>query len=854
MVNPWPFAGRTEVVARIGSVEGGLVVAGPPGVGKSRLIARAVRGLPGVAWVRGSEAVRRIPLGAFAPLLPAAQPPADGPLRWAAATITAPVLVADDAHLLDPASAALVHRIAANGRTRVIATVRADVEPPDPVLALWKDDLLPRMDLAPLSPRESADLLAAGLDGPVEPATAALLCRAAQGNPLHLTELTLSRRLARVRGEWRWHGPEPVPGALGELVAERIAGLREAERTALELVAYGEPVGAGLLAGMTGGRVALERLIERRLVVVRREGRRIQVRLAHPLYGEVARARCAAPLARQRAGALAEAVTALGSKRREDVLKVALWRLDGGVPGDPALLLAACDLARSMRDLDLAERLARAAVDAGAVRALPKLGAVLAGRDRHQEAEEIYAAAWERDLDDSTRADCGLMRALNLVWGIGRIDQARALLREIPLPAGDVATHQSVMAMRASLESAAGDVRAARALLARARELGPLGPRALRGNGTTEAAILLGEGRATACLAMVDATLAVLAEEPDARPGLSSALADTAVQAALLTGDLDAAERLTREGAEPGAGFGPWQRPPPQFGSRRAQILRLRGRVADAVDASADAVSNLPPRGLLAGQCLSELAHAHALLGDARAATDTLELAERITLPIGPHVVFPLRAARVWTLAARGDVPGAIAAALRLAESTLRCYAPFALHDVVRLGHGELVAERLAALEVDGPLAALFVRHAAATTGRDLDAVSAAFEELGMLLHAAEAAAQAAARHRDAGARRAARTSATRAGALARRCQGARTPALAGLELPELTPRQRQIAELAAQGLTNREIAERLVVSVRTVANTLCAVYDRTGVNDRTALAELLGTAAGATARPPLAT
>ncbi|MEV2272541.1 helix-turn-helix transcriptional regulator [Nonomuraea africana] len=41
-----------------------------------------------------------------------------------------------------------------------------------------------------------------------------------------------------------------------------------------------------------------------------------------------------------------------------------------------------------------------------------------------------------------------------------------------------------------------------------------------------------------------------------------------------------------------------------------------------------------------------------------------------------------------------------------------------------------------------------------------------------------------------------------------------------GLSLPGLTKRQSEIAVLAAQGLTNREIAERLVVSIRTVANT----------------------------------
>ncbi|WP_308163936.1 helix-turn-helix transcriptional regulator [Nonomuraea sediminis] len=118
--------------------------------------------------------------------------------------------------------------------------------------------------------------------------------------------------------------------------------------------------------------------------------------------------------------------------------------------------------------------------------------------------------------------------------------------------------------------------------------------------------------------------------------------------------------------------------------------------------------------------------------------------------------------------------------------------------------------------------------------------MSTDFEELGLILYAAEASAQAARLHRKAGRTREARAAETRALRLAGRCQGARTPALAGLEPVTLTPRQREIALLAVQGLTNKEIAERLFVSRRTVANTLVAVYERTGVNDRAALAGLL--------------
>ncbi|MER7188378.1 helix-turn-helix transcriptional regulator, partial [Streptomyces hyaluromycini] len=101
------------------------------------------------------------------------------------------------------------------------------------------------------------------------------------------------------------------------------------------------------------------------------------------------------------------------------------------------------------------------------------------------------------------------------------------------------------------------------------------------------------------------------------------------------------------------------------------------------------------------------------------------------------------------------------------------------------------------------------------------------------LLFAAEAHAQAVRAHRDP---RAARVSRTRAVALARRCQGARPPALAGLVLGELTARQRQIVTLAASGLSNRQIAEQLTLSVRTVGNHLYSAYTRLGASDRAAL------------------
>ncbi len=56
----------------------------------------------------------------------------------------------------------------------------------------------------------------------------------------------------------------------------------------------------------------------------------------------------------------------------------------------------------------------------------------------------------------------------------------------------------------------------------------------------------------------------------------------------------------------------------------------------------------------------------------------------------------------------------------------------------------------------------------------------------------------------------------------------------------QLTPAERRVAELAASGMTNREIAASLVLSTRTVESTLSAVYRKLGTKSRPALAKLL--------------
>ncbi len=105
----------------------------------------------------------------------------------------------------------------------------------------------------------------------------------------------------------------------------------------------------------------------------------------------------------------------------------------------------------------------------------------------------------------------------------------------------------------------------------------------------------------------------------------------------------------------------------------------------------------------------------------------------------------------------------------------------------------------------------------------------------------ARAAAQAAAAHTRQDRRGSAQAAATCAHRLAQACEGARTPALATLAAPlPLTGREREAVTLAAGGLSNRQIADRLVVSVRTVEGHLYRACAKLGASDRAELAALL--------------
>ena len=59
-------------------------------------------------------------------------------------------------------------------------------------------------------------------------------------------------------------------------------------------------------------------------------------------------------------------------------------------------------------------------------------------------------------------------------------------------------------------------------------------------------------------------------------------------------------------------------------------------------------------------------------------------------------------------------------------------------------------------------------------------------------------------------------------------------PTQAARHTPSLSSREREVLELVTQGLSNKEIGQRLFLSLRTVENHLAATYSKLGVRSRT--------------------
>lgn len=232
--------------------------------------------------------------------------------------------------------------------------------------------------------------------------------------------------------------------------------------------------------------------------------------------------------------------------------------------------------------------------------------------------------------------------------------------------------------------------------------------------------------------------------------------------------------------------------------------------------------------------------------GDHAGAAEALARAEDAFSMRSAMYAPELELARAWTHAARRDLPGAIASARAAVGAAERSgqlgVAVTALLDAVRLGDTRAadVAERIAA-RLDARLPALVARYARALADADAGALEQLAEEFaghGALLAAADAAAQASVRYASTGSGTAELRTRNAAAGWAGECGSPVTPALERALAPlPLTERERGVAVLVAEGLSNKAIAQRLCVSVRTVEGHIYRSCTKLGVADRVGLA-----------------
>lgn len=851
----WPLTGRDgeidtiDVALRGG---GGVLIAGPAGVGKTRLAREVLARHGGAArWVRASGSARTVPLGAFVPLLGwggEGPEPASLLVRAHAALRAEPgaLLGVDDAHQLDDLSATLLQQAAAEGSARMVVTLRTGEPAPAAVTALWKDGLLVRIDLSPLSAEETGGLVGAVLGGRLERDSASRLHHLTSGNPLWLRHLVQSeRRAGRFEGAvgvWRWEGSPQLDPALTMLLDAQLGALPADVATVLELLAVGEPLDARILADLAGAG-AVDEAAARGLVSVSVDGAGASARLAHPLYGEALLGAGGALRARRRRGQLVDALLE-AEPDGGDVLRLAVLALDSDLPPDPKLLARGAKAAADFADLALAERLARAACDAGAgFETRLMLANLMAWQFRRTDADHQFALAAEEALTEADRVRLAFCRWIDLWIGEHTVEADAVVsdaARESPWARSNLLAVHAMQS--AHLNRLAECSREARSVLDAPDRM--IQAEAYAAWVSTAVAAVQGRLDDARTLSRVARDAAACSPEtvsidPNVRywDVVGLALAGLPAELGEFVAESDAALTGTTFRAVFRPIFQGWH-------------ALTAGRVGEAAALLGEFRVHIPGHGG-GWTCLLEsvLGIARGMAGDGAGAAEAVRRAAEFR-HFGVRVHEPLLAlARAWASAADGAVDMAVREARQAASAAAESeqYAVEVLARQAAVGFGDRAQspalERLAR-RVDGPRAPLAVAHARAWQRSDPAALLRAAEDLaaaGLLLPAAEAAAQAAvlAEPSDPIAGVATR----RASELAARCPGARTPALVAAARPlSITAREREVATLAAT-LTNREIAERLGVSVRTVEGHVYRGCAKLGLPDRAALAAYVGAA-----------
>jgi DNA-binding CsgD family transcriptional regulator len=863
----WPFVGRTieaaAVVEALAEDDVNIIlICGPAGVGKSRLAEECFERAPFADDRRGrcvaNPTLRSIPFGAIAHLLTQTAVDVASSSGAAVAMFSAvrqalgrePFLIyVDDVQYLDDPSTALLVQLLHVRAIRLLATQRSGSELPDGLSNLLRSESLIRVDLGPLDRKDTADLTRKVLGGELTSSLEMALWESSQGNALYLRELVRgalgSGQIVRKYGIWAAEGELNGTRLLLDLVTERLGGLGERTLELAETLALCEPIGLGLIEAQGfGDEIAeLERV---GIAKTTRHGMRLEVRLSHPLFGDSLRANLPESARRRILRYQATALEALGMRRRGDDLLCVLWRLDAGLVSDREALVRATNSAVAGKDHPLTIRLARAAIAAGAgFEAIAPLAEAYYEQGQFAEAFALGCQAME-----TATADDQLVRlAINVhrvqLWGL---DDARSAIDTL------TATQQRIShpVMRQVLEAVKSSVYtfsyqpqlALEVVETVSSDISSVRLSA----GVGEAAALAQLGRTTEAVSVATTNYEYELARQESTDPVCAALylvtrAYSLVDDGQLTEGLIAASQAhTALVSHAQLIDRVWA----SLAAARAELIC--GHLDNAQRWAHEALATAEQSNVVHGQrlALTVLAACAGQMNRSDEAAQHLVRLEAIWMTegfLGDEVVV----GRAWALHCAGERERArfeiTAGADRAMRRGALAIESFLRYEAARLGVGD--DRRMTALAAlcQGALVKARAMHVSGLVRRDpvlLESASLAFAKIGVDLGAAEAARTAARLYR---ARQAA-ASALRLDRLADeyglRCPNADTPGLHTTESTvRLTDREQDVAALVATGLSSKDVASRLFLSVRTVDNHLRHIYTKLNITARSELVAL---------------
>ncbi|MDQ4504326.1 LuxR C-terminal-related transcriptional regulator [Sinomonas sp. ASV322] len=842
-----------------------VLLLGETGVGKSALVAAVREELSDYAEtfeIHGSPSLQRVPYGVLAPFLGGL------PTQQAGSRIAvlrafwrrveelrnesegSLILVIDDAHSIDALSAEVIAELVGAGWAQALVTSPDGALLPPPLMQLWIDGGAERLDLEPFTEAEATSFLEATLGSRVLPSTARRLWRDSQGNPLLLRCLMDEARragaLIEQRGTWVLASELERRGdGLVGLVRDQLQRLSSEEREALMLVAVAQPAALGLVEGQFGADV-VRSLVAKRLVQPP-TGADGSLRLRHVVYGDaiyqlipLSRSLWLQQLATEhRARQLATA---------DGLLCAVSWALGCGLQLDDTTYLRAAQLAARLGENSLALRAVdevrspEHAADARLVR-----GLVAYSRNHHADAVELLEPTRELDAE-------GVL-ASGLLWLYSRDtlghphDEIARDIRRLAAEGGggpwDLLrlVYLSLTGDYAGLEVGLAAWRGAEATERSAVERGVAA--------ALEAEVLACRGLLLE--SMTDAARAIELLAPTEFTGcLSEFAALRYVYAGVTAGQWDAVESIPVRFAAPPLEEASFQFTATLQCARGLALLR-QGRFGPALAILEPTLEELRVSDAqhVFRLCAAAAAYCAAKLGDWGQAADFLE-DSRNRGRVSASIVRPI--AELFEAAATCAIEPdehsmavfetIIDAATRGARRDVCLQALFLWFEA---GQRDRLDELLGvAWPMEGEWAEAAVLLGAAFAEGSADSLRSAADALRSALYprlARECYAEAFALLENTPARNEARAVWEGQRACEAELGETEVQPQPSASAGELTRRERQIVALAISGLSDRDIADRLTVSVRTVEGHLYRAYSKLGVSSREQLSSAVGLA-----------